>query len=73
MFFPYLEGYKLKPLVRGRVGGGISALLSLAGYLQILLTAGFGVVAALQRIPRQDDGDHGLFFSLSLLHLRSDS
>ena len=29
MFFPYLEGYKLNPWSRGRVGGGISALLSL--------------------------------------------
>jgi hypothetical protein len=46
MFFPYLEGYKLNPWSRGRVGGGISALLSLAGYVQIMLTAGFGVVAA---------------------------
>ena len=54
MFFPYLEGYKLNPWSRGRVGGGISALLSLAGYLQILLTAAFGVVAALHRIPRQE-------------------
>ena len=54
MFFPYLEGYKMNPWARGRVGGGFSALLSLAGYLQILLTAGFGVVAALRRTPRQE-------------------
>jgi hypothetical protein len=52
MFMPYLEGYKLKPWSRGRVGGGISALLSLAGYLQILLTAGFGVVAAISTNPK---------------------
>ena len=52
MFFPYLEGYKLKPWSRGRVGGGFSALLSLAGYVQILLTAGFGVVAAVSTNPK---------------------
>lgn len=52
MFFPYLEGYKLNPWARGRVGGGISALLSLAGYVQIILTAGFGVVAAVSTNPK---------------------
>jgi hypothetical protein len=52
MFFPYLEGYKVQPWARGRVGGGISAILSLAGYVQILLTAGFGVVAALSTNPK---------------------
>ena len=70
MFFPYLEGYKLNPWARGRVGGGISALLSLGRLFAAFPDgSGFGVVAALQRIPRQDDGDHGLFFGLSLLHL----
>ena len=52
MFMPYLEGYKLNPWARGRVGGGFSALLSLAGYVQILLTAGFGVVAAVSTNPK---------------------
>ena len=52
MFMPYLEGYKLKPWSRGRVGGGMSALLSLAGYVQILLTAGFGIVAAVATNPK---------------------
>ena len=52
MFFPYLEGYKINPWARGRVGGGISALLSLAGYLQLFLTAGFGVVAAIAKNPK---------------------
>ena len=52
MFMPYLEGYKLKPWSRGRVGGGFSALLSLAGYLQIMLTAAFGVLAALSYNPK---------------------
>ena len=52
MFFPYLEGYKLSPWSRGRVGGGISALLSLAGYLQIFMTAGFGVIAGVSKNPK---------------------
>ena len=52
MFFPYLEGYKLQPWSRSRVGGGISAILSLAGYVQILLTAGFGIVAAVATNPK---------------------
>ena len=52
MFFPYLEGYKLQPWARSRVGGGISAILSLAGYVQILLTAGFGIVAAVSTNPK---------------------
>jgi hypothetical protein len=52
VFFPYLEGYKVQPWARGRVGGGISAILSLAGYVQILLTAGFGVVAAVSTNPK---------------------
>jgi hypothetical protein len=52
MFTPYLEGWKAKPWSRGRVGGGISAFLSLASYLQIMLTACFGVVAALSFNPK---------------------
>ena len=52
MFFPYLEGYKINPWARGRVGGGISALLSLAGYFQLFLTASFGVVAAISKNPK---------------------
>jgi hypothetical protein len=52
MFMPYLEGYRLKPWARGRVGGGFSALLSLAGYVQIMLTASFGVLAALSHNPK---------------------
>ena len=52
MFMPYLEGYKLKPWSRDRVGGGFSALLSLAGYVQIMLTAAFGVLAALSHNPK---------------------
>jgi hypothetical protein len=52
MFMPYLEGYRVKPWARDRIGGGFSALLSLAGYLQIMLTASFGVLAALSHNPK---------------------
>jgi len=51
LFAPYL-GVKTDPWGRGRLGGGVDALLSLAGYLQIFLTASFGVIAALARNPR---------------------
>ncbi|HBJ34702.1 MAG TPA: hypothetical protein DDZ51_08055, partial [Planctomycetaceae bacterium] len=46
LFAPYL-GHKANPWSRGRVGGGIDGLLALAGYFQIFLTAGFGVLFAL--------------------------
>lgn len=48
LFAPYL-GEKQYPWFRGRMGGGIDAVLSLAGYLQILLTASFGIFAAVCR------------------------
>lgn len=51
LFMPYL-GYQRHPWLRGRMGGGFDALLSLAAYFQIFLTAGFGVLAALLRSPR---------------------
>lgn len=51
MFAPYL-GAKAHPWARGRMGEGLDAVLSLAGYVQILLAAGFGVVAAISRRPR---------------------
>jgi len=47
-FFPFL-GHKADPWGRGRIGGGIDALLSLANYFQLFLAATFGVVAALAR------------------------
>lgn len=50
LFAPYL-GEKMNPWSRGRIGGGFSAVLSLAGYVQILLTASFGVFAAVARNP----------------------
>lgn len=51
LFFPYL-GEKADPWARGRVGGGFDALLALATYLQVLVTAVFGVVAALSTNAR---------------------
>ena len=48
MFFPYL-GEKANPWRRDRIGGGIDALYSLAGYVQIMLTALFGVALALSK------------------------
>ncbi len=50
-FFPFL-GHKAEPWGRGRIGGGIDALLSLAGYFQTFVAATFGVVAALARDRR---------------------
>ena len=48
MFFPYL-GIKAYPWARGRLGGGIDAIYALANYVQIMLTALFGVVLALSK------------------------
>jgi hypothetical protein len=48
MFFPYL-GEKANPWRRGRLGGGIDAIFALATYLQIMLTALYGVVLALSK------------------------
>lgn len=48
MFFPYL-GVKATPWARGRLGGGIDAIYSLAMYVQIMLTALFGVALALSK------------------------
>lgn len=51
MFFPFVSG-KAQPWMRGRVGGGFDALIALAGYIQIMLTACFGIVFALAKNPR---------------------
>jgi len=51
LFAPYL-GEKAYPWSRGQIGGGFSALISLASYLQIFLVAGVGVIAAVSRDPR---------------------
>lgn len=51
LFAPYF-GHKAQPWKRGQIGGGYSALLSLAHYLQIFLVASIGVVVAISRNPR---------------------
>jgi hypothetical protein len=51
MFAPWL-GRLAAPWIRGRIGGGFDALLSLAGYFQLFFTASFGVIAAVARNPK---------------------
>lgn len=51
LFAPYLS-HKVNPWSRNRMGGGIDSLLALAGYFQIFLTAGFGVILAISRNKR---------------------
>lgn len=65
LLLPWLSGYKVNPWGRGRLGGGFDALLSFAGYLQIFLTAGSGVLLALSRNPRTRLFA-GLVFALSI-------
>jgi hypothetical protein len=50
IFFPYW-GVKAEPWARNRLGGGIDAIYALATYLQIMLTALFGVAFALSKRP----------------------
>lgn len=49
-FLPFL-GRLADPWGRGQIGGGISALLSTAQYLQLFIAAMFGITAALVRNP----------------------
>ena len=51
LFAPYLGG-RADPWARGQIGGGFSAFISLAAYLQVFLTAACGVMAALSLNPR---------------------
>jgi hypothetical protein len=51
LFAPYISG-KANPWGRGRVGGGFDALISFANYLQIMLAAAFGIVAAVAKSRR---------------------
>lgn len=51
LFAPYL-GAKADPWSRGQIGGGFSALISFAAYLQIFLAAAFGVLAAVALHPK---------------------
>ncbi|MGJ8696665.1 MAG: hypothetical protein ACSHYF_10130 [Verrucomicrobiaceae bacterium] len=49
LFAPYLSGEKVDPWARGRLGGGLDALLSLAQYFQTFLAAAAGIILALSR------------------------
>ncbi len=51
LFAPYISG-KANPWGRGRVGTGFDAFISFANYLQIMLAAAFGIVAAVAKNPR---------------------
>ena len=51
LFAPYISG-KSNPWGRGRVGTGFDALISFANYLQIMLAASFGIVAAVAKNRR---------------------
>ena len=50
LFFPYLSE-KADPWARKRLGGGLDAIYALANYVQIMLTALYGVVLALSKRP----------------------
>ena len=50
-FFPFL-GYNAEPWGRGRIGSGFDALLSVVFNVQMLVTAIFGVLAAVASNPR---------------------
>ena len=52
LFFPYIVGDLTSPWLRNRLGGGIDSLFALAGYLQIMLTALWGVILVLAKRPR---------------------
>ena len=51
LFAPFISG-KANPWGRGRVGSGFDALISFANYLQIMLAASFGIVAAVAKNRR---------------------
>ena len=51
LFAPYISG-RANPWGRGRIGTGFDALLSFGNYLQIMLAASFGIVAAVAKNRR---------------------
>jgi hypothetical protein len=51
LFLPWL-GHRAEPWGRDRIGGGFDAILSLSHYVQVFMTAAFGVVAAVSRNPQ---------------------
>ncbi|NJM38462.1 MAG: hypothetical protein HC845_11715 [Akkermansiaceae bacterium] len=52
LFAPYLSGVKADPWSRNRLGAGFDALISFASYIQLIMTAGFGVIFAVAKNPR---------------------
>ncbi len=48
---PFL-GERFDPFARAQIGGGLSAIISLVGYLYLLAGAGFGLIAALSKDRR---------------------
>jgi hypothetical protein len=64
LFLPFFYD-KAQPWARGRVGGSLDAVISLAAYLQIFLAASFGVIAALSR----RSGTQSLALAICLLTL----
>jgi hypothetical protein len=50
LFAPYLS-YKVDPWGRGQIGGGFSALISLAAYFHIFLASAFGILLAISFNP----------------------
>ena len=50
LFAPYL-GHKAYPWARGRIGSGFDSLIAFGAYLQLMLTAIFGVIAAITNNP----------------------
>ena len=51
LFLPWL-GHKAEPWGRNRIGSGFDAILSLSAYVQVFMTASFGIIAAVSRNPR---------------------
>jgi hypothetical protein len=51
LFFPWV-GHKAEPWGRDRIGGGFDAILSLSHYVQVFMTASFGIIAGVSRNPR---------------------
>ena len=64
LFFPYLTGYLVAPWQRGRIGGQFDALIAFVQYLNIFLTAAFGLVWAISH-DRRTRFLAGFFFLLA--------
>jgi hypothetical protein len=64
LFAPYLS-QKVDPWARGQIGGGFSALVSLAAYFHIFLASAFGVLLAISFNP----AIRGMAFAVCFLTL----